>query len=190
MTEAPKGLLTSKELGMAVADRLRQSEKQPKAPRSEQSDRKQPHLRRPLMPPPTTAERVGREASHAVQHIKDELTTLEGQPPHHKGITCPDIFEGFPQSASLCFYPTDCISKDFSTACFFKGILLQVKGLILGGDSYNPQPDRRAKVELTAKGKIPTPSSSSCPPPSVPRRGCRFQGPTDMVDTQKTSTYI
>jgi hypothetical protein len=97
MTEASKGLITSKELGMAVADRLRQAEKQPKAPRSEHTDKQQPHLRRPLMPPPAKEQRVGREASHAVQHIKDELTTLEGQPPRHAADTAdkptPEIAE-------------------------------------------------------------------------------------------------
>jgi hypothetical protein len=53
MTEAPKGLMTSKELGMAVADRLVQAEKQRETPGSESTPKQQVLMRRKLQPPAT-----------------------------------------------------------------------------------------------------------------------------------------
>ena len=80
MTEVPKGLMTSKELGMAVADRLRQAEK-----RSEATPKQQALMRRALQPPATREQRADR---HAENQTKAQLRTLEEQPqPRQKDLS-------------------------------------------------------------------------------------------------------
>jgi len=51
MTEAPKGLMTSKELGMAVAEKLQQAEERREGRDTEQPRKQQLLMRRALMPP-------------------------------------------------------------------------------------------------------------------------------------------
>jgi hypothetical protein len=75
MTEAQNGLITSKELGMAVADRLRQSEKRSETPGSEATPKHQAPMRR-MLQPPSTVQRA------EVNQSKAAVPTLEGQPQH------------------------------------------------------------------------------------------------------------
>jgi hypothetical protein len=56
MTEVPKGLITSKELGMAVADRLIQAEKR-RDVRGAETPKQQTPMRRVLQPPATREQR-------------------------------------------------------------------------------------------------------------------------------------
>jgi hypothetical protein len=69
MTEVPKGLMTSKELGMAVADRLVQAEKQPETPGTEPTSKEQPQRRRML--PPARQERGERQKAPALPPIRE-----------------------------------------------------------------------------------------------------------------------
>ena len=68
MTEAQKGLITSKELGMAVADRLVQAEKRREVRGGETPPKQQTPTRRALQPPATREQRADRHAAPAVNH--------------------------------------------------------------------------------------------------------------------------
>jgi hypothetical protein len=79
MTEVPKGLITSKELGMAVADRLRQAEKRPETPGSEPTPKQQAHRRR-MLQPPAREERTDRHAAPAMDHSATQKFLEEYKP--------------------------------------------------------------------------------------------------------------
>jgi tellurite resistance-related uncharacterized protein len=77
MTEVNKGLMTSKELGMAVAEKLRQAEQRREGRSIEQPRKDQALMRRALLPPPTREQK----ALAAEVHLnKDALPALQGQP--------------------------------------------------------------------------------------------------------------
>ena len=83
MTEENKGLMTAKELGMAVADRLRQEEKRPEMPGSESTAKQQAHRRR-MLQPPAREQRADRQVAPELTQTKAQLLTLEEQPQHRQ----------------------------------------------------------------------------------------------------------
>ena len=80
MTEVPKGLMTSKELGMAVADRLVQAEKRREVHGAETPPKQQTPMRRALQPPTAREQRADRDAAPAVHHSATQKILDEYQP--------------------------------------------------------------------------------------------------------------
>jgi hypothetical protein len=83
MTEVQKGLITSKELGMAVADKLRQAEKRQERG-GETPPKHQTPMRRALQPPATSEQRADRQVAPELSQTKAQLLTLEEQPQHRQ----------------------------------------------------------------------------------------------------------
>jgi hypothetical protein len=73
MTEAHKGLMTAKELGMAVADRLIQAEKRAEKLGTEPTAKQQAQRRR-MLPPPTREQREDRHVAHELNQTKAALS--------------------------------------------------------------------------------------------------------------------
>jgi len=79
MTEVNKGLMTSKELGMAVADRLVQADKRREIGGRETPHKQQTPMRRVLQPPATREQRENRQAAATANQPKAQVLTLQEQ---------------------------------------------------------------------------------------------------------------